>query len=50
VLIGPEEFAFDPDLADLPLEEREALLAGEEDDEAVDVPAWAADGPEEDLP
>ena len=50
VLIGPEEFAFDPDLADLPLEEREALLAGEEDDEALDVPAWAADGPEEDLP
>ena len=50
VLIGPEEFAFDPDLADLPPEEREALLAGEEDVDALGVPAWAADGPEEDLP
>ena len=50
VLIGPEEFAFDPDLADLPPDEREALLAGEEDETALDVPAWAPDDAEEELP
>ncbi len=49
VLIGPDEFAFDPDLADLPPEEREAVLAGEEDAAAAGVPAWApGDGPDGD--
>ena len=52
VLIGDVEFAFDPDLDDLPPEEREAVLAGEADalddladldpDVGVDpVPDWS---------
>ena len=53
VVIGDVEFAFDPELDDLPPEEREAVLAGEADayDDASDgmlVPEWAA--AEEDLP
>ncbi len=43
VLIGDEEFAFDPDLADLPPEEQEALLAGEEDPAAADLAVWSPD-------
>jgi len=42
VVIGDMEFAFDPELEDLPPEEREALLAGEldgADDEPLDVDA-----------
>jgi GTPase len=41
VVIGDVEFAFDPELEDLPPEEREAFLAGEAD--AVDddiIPEW----------
>jgi GTP-binding protein len=44
VVIGDIEFAFDPELDDLPPEEREAVLAGEADelDDAADiVPQWA---------
>jgi GTP-binding protein len=44
VVIGDIEFAFDPELDDLPPEEREALLAGEADgfDDGADlVPEWA---------
>ncbi len=48
VLIGPEEFAFDPDLADLPPDEREAVLAGEEDETVLGVPAWEDDEPDDD--
>jgi len=43
VVIGDIEFAFDPELDDLPPEEREAVLAGEADelDDAADiVPQW----------
>jgi GTPase len=53
VVIGDVEFAFDPELDDLPPEEREAVLAGEADgsDDGLDdllVPDWAA--PEEGMP
>jgi GTP-binding protein len=44
VVIGDIEFAFDPELDDLPPEEREALLAGEADafdDGGALVPEWA---------
>ena len=47
VVIGDTEFAFDPDLADLPPEERDAVLAGEEDAAAGDVPAWSGPDDEE---
>jgi GTP-binding protein len=45
VVIGDIEFAFDPELDDLPPEEREAVLAGEadalDDEDAALVPDWA---------
>ena len=44
VVIGDIEFAFDPELDDLPPEEREAVLAGEADgldDVDAIVPEWA---------
>ena len=44
VVIGDLEFAFDPELDDLPPEEREAVLAGEADsldDPDTIVPEWA---------
>ena len=51
VVIGDLEFAFEPELDDLPPEEREAVLAGEADglDDAPDaiVPDWAE--PEDQL-
>lgn len=45
VTIGEASFTFEPELEDLPAEERLALLAGEEDD--VDAPV-AADDPAQD--
>ncbi len=47
VVIGDLEFAFDPELEDLPPEEREAVLAGERDplDDVDDlVPEWGDAG------
>jgi len=52
VVIGEMVFEFDPDLDDLPAEERAAILAGEqdpEDDDATDVDATDAATPDVDA-